>query len=277
MDENSIVTQCPSCLTQFRVNSGQLEIANGQVRCGSCLHVFNAIQNSLTPTIEPLKKPEPEQITTPFNEVESKAAKNNFLNSREGSLEYLSSLKNSEVPTLKISAEPVTLQAPEIMPRRFAYGWLIACLLAMACIASQLIWFNRTTIYWNHPQYQSLFDEICSHINCKISSRQSLELIENRSILVTPHSEFEGAMQVQLILNNRANFQQPFPALSLEFRDLKNRLVAHRTIQPNEYLDNQQSDWLSMPIEQPIQISLEIMSPGSRAVNYKLELLAPRQ
>lgn len=277
MDENSIVTQCPSCLTQFRVSSGQLEVANGQVRCGSCLHVFNAIQNSLTPNIELLKRSEPEEVNTPFSETESKADQNDFLNSREGSLEYLSSLRDSKVPTLKISTEPVTLQAPEIMPGRFAYGWLLACLLAMACIASQFIWFNRTTLYWNYPQYQSLFDEACSHINCKISSRQSIELIENQSILVTPHSQFEGAMQVQLILNNRANFQQPFPALSLEFRDLKNRLVAHRTIQPNEYLDNQQSDWLSMPVEQPIQISLEIMSPGSRAVNYKLELLAPRQ
>ena len=277
MDENSIVTQCPSCLDQYRVSSGQLEVANGQVRCGSCLHVFNAIQNSLSPNIELSKKPEPEETNTHFNEAEPKAEPNNFVDSREGSLEYLSSLRNSEVPTLKISAEPVTLQAPEIMPRRFAFGWLLACLFAMACIASQFIWFNRTTIYWNHPQYQGLLDEICSHINCKINSRQSLELIENQSILVTPHSEFEGALQIQLILNNRANFQQPFPALSLEFSDLKNRLVAHRTIQPNEYLDNQQPDWLSMPIEQPVQISLEIMSPGSRAVNYKLELLAPRQ
>jgi len=41
--ENSIeplVTECPNCGTRFRVTEGQLEIADGKVRCGSCLEVF---------------------------------------------------------------------------------------------------------------------------------------------------------------------------------------------------------------------------------------------
>lgn len=36
------VTQCPKCKTSFRVTEAQLSIANGAVRCGSCLHIFNA-------------------------------------------------------------------------------------------------------------------------------------------------------------------------------------------------------------------------------------------
>ena len=36
------VTQCPNCKTSFRVTESQLSIANGAVRCGSCLHIFNA-------------------------------------------------------------------------------------------------------------------------------------------------------------------------------------------------------------------------------------------
>ena len=36
------VTQCPQCKTSFRVTEAQLSIANGAVRCGSCLHIFNA-------------------------------------------------------------------------------------------------------------------------------------------------------------------------------------------------------------------------------------------
>ena len=38
----SRVTQCPKCQTSFRVTNAQLDIANGAVRCGSCLHIFNA-------------------------------------------------------------------------------------------------------------------------------------------------------------------------------------------------------------------------------------------
>jgi predicted Zn finger-like uncharacterized protein len=36
------VTECPSCSTRFRVGDAQLEAAAGQVRCGSCLNVFQA-------------------------------------------------------------------------------------------------------------------------------------------------------------------------------------------------------------------------------------------
>lgn len=35
-------TQCPQCRTAFRVSAEQLELADGKVRCGQCLHVFVA-------------------------------------------------------------------------------------------------------------------------------------------------------------------------------------------------------------------------------------------
>uniref|UniRef100_UPI003563BF75 MJ0042-type zinc finger domain-containing protein n=1 Tax=Pseudomonas sp. TaxID=306 RepID=UPI003563BF75 len=43
----SFVTQCPHCRTSFRVNLIQLGAARGAVRCGACLHVFNAAQQLL--------------------------------------------------------------------------------------------------------------------------------------------------------------------------------------------------------------------------------------
>lgn len=38
----SRVTRCPHCQTAFRVTDNQLAVADGKVRCGSCLHVFVA-------------------------------------------------------------------------------------------------------------------------------------------------------------------------------------------------------------------------------------------
>jgi predicted Zn finger-like uncharacterized protein len=35
-------TQCPTCQTVYRIVSDQLTMASGQVRCGACLHVFDA-------------------------------------------------------------------------------------------------------------------------------------------------------------------------------------------------------------------------------------------
>ena len=44
MSEDSLdplITQCPQCDTQFRVTEEQLQVANGRVRCGACLLVFD--------------------------------------------------------------------------------------------------------------------------------------------------------------------------------------------------------------------------------------------
>src|SRR3954462_1992241 len=46
-----MVTRCPTCATAFRVTSTQLESAKGAVRCGSCLHIFQA-QDYLVKTEE---------------------------------------------------------------------------------------------------------------------------------------------------------------------------------------------------------------------------------
>jgi len=44
------VTQCPYCKTHFRLSQEQLSAAAGNVRCGACLKVFNALDNSDTKT-----------------------------------------------------------------------------------------------------------------------------------------------------------------------------------------------------------------------------------
>jgi predicted Zn finger-like uncharacterized protein len=40
-----LVTRCPQCSTSFRITPAQIQKARGAVRCGSCLHIFNAEQN----------------------------------------------------------------------------------------------------------------------------------------------------------------------------------------------------------------------------------------
>ena len=45
----SHVTQCPNCRTSFRVSQAQLAAAHGAVRCGACLHVFNAAEQLFGP------------------------------------------------------------------------------------------------------------------------------------------------------------------------------------------------------------------------------------
>ena len=40
----AMTTQCPSCATQFRIQTDQLIARQGKVRCGQCRHVFDALK-----------------------------------------------------------------------------------------------------------------------------------------------------------------------------------------------------------------------------------------
>src|SRR5690554_6990577 len=58
---SNMVTRCPKCATSFRITSGQLKSAKGAVRCGSCLHIFQAqdyfVSSALPVTIEKFSAP----------------------------------------------------------------------------------------------------------------------------------------------------------------------------------------------------------------------------
>ncbi len=41
----AMVTRCPKCSTAFKITEKQIDSAKGAVRCGSCLHIFNAKEN----------------------------------------------------------------------------------------------------------------------------------------------------------------------------------------------------------------------------------------
>ena len=59
----SFLTQCPHCLTSFRVTDNQLEAADGLVRCGACLGIFSAAANRIT------LKQTPDEIAADENET----------------------------------------------------------------------------------------------------------------------------------------------------------------------------------------------------------------
>ena len=48
-----LFTRCPECATAFRVTDEALKKASGQVRCGRCASVFNALAEQIRADAEP--------------------------------------------------------------------------------------------------------------------------------------------------------------------------------------------------------------------------------
>ncbi len=170
-----------------------------------------------------------------------------------------------------LHAEPMELLHPlEPAPPAAIMGWSLGCIAASVLLAAQLLWFNR--IDWSQqPQLTDFYQILCNQVDCAIPPRQAVNLIRNHQLVVRTHPRFSDALSIDLLLENTADFRQPFPAIDLNFSDIRGRTVARRLLQPSDYLDAS-LDPLNMPYAQPFQVNLSILDPGPRAVSYEIQL-----
>ena len=90
-------TQCPKCTTLFGVSAEQLRTARGNVRCGQCLTVFDALENlrdgSFGPaTADPADPPQ-------LDPVQALSLPDDLRATREQSLEYQAPAEVAETAT----------------------------------------------------------------------------------------------------------------------------------------------------------------------------------
>ncbi|MCQ4271595.1 DUF3426 domain-containing protein [Pseudomonas kuykendallii] len=176
---------------------------------------------------------------------------------------------------LDLEDEPLQLewQAPR---RRWGriFGWLLLNLLALAALAGQYLWYHYDELA-RRDEYRPWFEQLCPTLGCTLPSKVDIALIKSSNLVVRSHPEFTGALVVDAILYNRAPFSQPFPLLELRFADLNGQLLASRRFKPSEYLAGELAGQSEMPPQTPIHISLDILDPGAKAVNYSLSFHSP--
>ncbi len=284
MSNGQLKTSCPACNTVFVVTDGQLKIADGLVRCGSCLNVFNAAKHAVAennyqpepplqaevsePLISPINPEQPTsngspQNSTPENDVDQVLIPSHI---EEGAI----------TQTLRITETPVELNSESLSPTKKSQpaNWLymIAVGFFTVLLVVQLFWFKQDK--W---QQSSLLRPVYATVyelqNKALPHNSRLDLITNQQMIIQPHEEFLDAIRISLLLENTASFRQPFPTLRLVFSDIKGRPVAQRTLSPKQYIDPTLFPQALMPVSQPIQIQLDMMTPGRRAVSYQVILL----
>lgn len=302
-----VITRCPDCHARFRVTDGQLKLARGQVRCGACLSVFDAKAHALresevpqptasAPPSEPANKPLPtpethaqaaplaasEPTASPATSAEPQRETAGTETSEpqvqapdkaepEVPAEDTTLLRATAAAPLPFRAEPIAFSSDDSDDNPVATtGWLLLSLVAVLGLVAQLLWFERARLA-DYTELGSVYALLCEQVDCSLT-QNALPLIDNQGLHLQPHPKYSDALSATLLLENRAAFSQPWPGLQLRFTDLKGRLVAQRTFQPEEYLDTTSVDPLRMPSGQPVQIELELASPGRRGVSYELKL-----
>ena len=177
---------------------------------------------------------------------------------------------------LHLEQEPLQLdwQQPAKKPWGRTLGWLALNLFGLLALGAQYTNYHFDELA-RQDQYRPWFEQLCPELGCKLPSKVEISLIKSSNLVVRSHPEFTGALVVDAILYNRAAFSQPFPLLELRFADLNGKLLASRSFKPSEYLAGELAGQAEMPPQTPIHISLDILDPGTKAVNYSLSFHSP--
>lgn len=149
--------------------------------------------------------------------------------------------------------------------------WGSLSVLALILLILQISWLQFHSLNKKEP-FRSYYAVACKVVGCKLPPLVDLAKIRTSNLVVRSHPKVKQALMVDVVLQNIASFQQPFPVLELSFRDLNGRVVANRRFSPGDYLAGEMAGRTKIPIKQPVHIGLEIADPGTQAVSYNMTI-----
>lgn len=295
-------TRCPSCSTAFSVTAAQLRAGHGQVRCGSCLSVFDGL--------EYLEDPVPSsrwnvRTRGPAPHAGG-AAEIGRARGREHPEETGSSSSSSMVaadavneatdaqplehdtalPVLEAAQTPPEREeVPEVIQadmarvaemggaRKRRIGFSVACAVLALLLAGQYVWFHPDDVLRIYPTSRAWIESLCSYTGCALPERRDPSRVRLVSRDVRAHPEYEGALQIAATMVNTVPHPQPFPRMQFTLFNVNGQVIATRTFTPREYLAEDLSAHKDMPSRKPVQIVLDVLALEEAAVSFEFQFL----
>lgn len=177
----------------------------------------------------------------------------------------------------KQTAEDYVLQEldeKESKPRSLLASlfWIFLITSLLFVLLGQFAYFKREELA-KQPQLRPYLEKACEALNayvpCDIPAPKDLEAIQLLERDVRTHPSTKGALLITSTIISKADFGQAFPKLELTFSDINQKVLARRLFEPREYLSDDVDLEKGLTPDLPVRIMLEIVDPGSEAVNFE--------
>jgi len=275
-----LFTRCPNCETTYRVTDEALHKADGQMRCGSCTHIFNVYGErregsaAHAPGDDELSEAGHVQqgaariLPDADREVTDNADSQDTVQTGEEVAIVLQTDEGPATPGIVWFPDP-SQQPSSARQSRWRYGSVAALLLligqathhyrselaAQAAVGPTLQQvyglFGATLVpYWDVDQYR-VIDSV---------------------VTADPNVSGQGGLIISARIHNRGPQAQPYPHVHLELTDRFETAVGSRIFRPSEYLTtNAPADTL-MAAGDTTQARLTVVDPGPDAYGFELDV-----
>jgi predicted Zn finger-like uncharacterized protein len=290
-----MITHCPSCNTHFRVHAEQLAARAGQVRCGKCSRVFNALEH-LSEEIAPAFAP---RSTTEFEVPHADTA--NAESAREPVIAQAADAavgaaeSASETPEAVISepaiAERVNVDAEAVFgASSFDFGpvaaagaakrtrrwpWSLGALLLLLLLLAQAAYHYRIAIILRFPETKPYAVALCVTLGCELPLPRRIELLSIEASDLQADTTNANVMVLSATIKNRAIFNQQHPLLELTLTDGQDQPVVRRVLEPQDYLGKAVNTQAGFAASTEIAIKVFVEGSQVKATGYRLYLFYP--
>lgn len=265
-------TQCPACLTTFKVTPAQLAARGGVVRCGICSSVFHAEQRRLqVPPAPRAAAAEPGDTPPPGAGQQRRAARERRATSRR----RRDKIKSAPLPPVDEADFPIVTDLDtraRQRPRWRAVLWGLGNLVLLLLLAGQFVYFYRDELAGN-PSWRPLVAEFCGYARCELRPLRDVAAIELLQTTIAPHPHYASALRIRTTLVNRAAFPQDYPGMEVSLTDSGGRVIARRTFTPAQYLPSPAAGAMSPNVV--VATLLDVTNPDGKAVGYEIRLVTP--
>ena len=282
-----MITHCPSCHTHFRVHAEQLAARAGQVRCGKCNRVFDALEH-LIEEIAPASAPSvpreraimsdatagAESVPAEARDVGAEVQKPAIAASPDQAVETMlagAGMSAAATPADAFDFGPVAAADPATRARR--WPWLLGALLLLLVLLAQAAYLYRSALIVLFPETKPYAVALCATLGCDLPLPRRIDLMSIEASDLQADTTNPNVMVLSATLKNRAIFDQQLPLLELTLTDAQDQPVVRRVLAPPDYLGTTARAGFGANSEIAIKVFIE----GSqvKATGYRLYLFYP--
>lgn len=256
----SLATRCPHCNTLFKVSLGQLQLYEGEVRCGQCQKVFSGVDHLTSADSdawESLKLAESDaRASGPSNAERDAPLSPAFLG------------KKPKKAKLKL---PPWSSAPK--------GSRYSLVGLAVLMGIQLVWWQKASIAKQIPPIARQISESSPSLQWAFAQAASRS-VEVQGSGLSRNSEQQ--LQLEITLTNKGALPCHWPQLKVDLTDTQGSVLASRLLKPSEYLvrsDSPQESVGPLRAGQTVEIlaylnvsQLNARLPGVNASGFKVQL-----
>lgn len=262
-------TQCPECLTVYKLEAEALVPACGCVRCSHCDNVFNAL-GTLAGQLPP----------EPFTRLDEHAL------DREPPLADVAVFRPRPAPEQPTSSDGANSGddvrtdnedfskltfTPRFARKRHrswrTAAWVAVCAALLLGLGAQLAWAKRDSLVAD-PTVGPLLAAGCAMIGCHLPLVPAPSQLRLMARDVEQHPSVRDGLLITASVHNDASFAQPYPVVTIVLSDANGQRLAMRRFQPDDYVSDASARERGLPGGATTAMVFEVQDPGQRAVAF---------